>query len=403
MSLSAADQANQEMVDRLIAEGALWSPRLIAAFRATPRHCFLDRIYQFQRKSGRWKEIPTAGAGPGELRLIYADRALITRLGRSTADGAETPISSSSQPSLMAQMLHDLQPAPGMRTLEVGAGTGYNAALLAHVCGPDRVATIDVDRAVLAEAWEHLQAFPERRVHVRYGDGRAGLPDAAPFDRLMVTAATPDLEPAWLAQSAEGGVVLAPVVFAPGLAYILRGRIQAGTCDGQLTRPAFFMPLRSEGETGSTDNGLSDAPDAIHSWPAPWAGWFDGRRPRATWLRFSQALGFYAWLRGLAVDYRTFAVAGGPGFGIRDRNGDGWCWMGPLEWRVNGAAGRQLGGALWQAFLAAGGPWPTDFRVRLHPDRSLAPAGAREEYVVQGPRCQQVWWLPDTWDRPACW
>src|SRR5207302_7258083 len=56
---SRADQANQQMVDRLIAEGALWSPPLIAAFRATPRHCFLHRVFQYQRKHDRWREILT--------------------------------------------------------------------------------------------------------------------------------------------------------------------------------------------------------------------------------------------------------------------------------------------------------------------------------------------------------
>src|SRR6516225_11761813 len=113
-------------------------------------------------------------------------------------------------------MLEDLRPAPGQRVLEVGAGTGYNAALLAHVVGPGNVLSLDVDRAVLAEAERHLQGFAERGVRLRHGDGRLGCPDAAPFDRVMVTAATPDLEPAWLAQLAPSGLVLAPLALAPG-------------------------------------------------------------------------------------------------------------------------------------------------------------------------------------------
>src|SRR5438445_13876701 len=113
----AADQANQEMVDRLIAEGALWSRSLIAAFRTTPRHRFLDRVFQFQRKRNRWREVLTRDPGPEELELIYSDRALITHLGSPSGPGPSTPISSSSQPSLMAQMLEDLKLTRDLRTL----------------------------------------------------------------------------------------------------------------------------------------------------------------------------------------------------------------------------------------------------------------------------------------------
>src|SRR5262245_10718895 len=97
-----ADQANQRMVDALIAEGALWSPELIAAFRATPRHRFLDRVFQFQAKNNRWREILSRDPGEEEIRLLYADQALITRLG-SGPQQRPVPISSSSQPSLMSQ------------------------------------------------------------------------------------------------------------------------------------------------------------------------------------------------------------------------------------------------------------------------------------------------------------
>ena len=70
MPPSAADAANQELVDRLIAEGALWSPPLIAAFRATPRHLFLHRVYQWQRKDNRWREKP-ANISLCRCRPIY--------------------------------------------------------------------------------------------------------------------------------------------------------------------------------------------------------------------------------------------------------------------------------------------------------------------------------------------
>src|SRR5207248_4544299 len=120
----------------------------------------------------QWREIITREPTEDELRLIYSDRALITGLRTAPRGTSPTPISSSSQPSLMAQMLQDLQLRPGLRVLEIGAGTGYNAALLAHLVGPDRVVTVDVDRDVLSQAWDHLRAFPERRVRLEHADGR---------------------------------------------------------------------------------------------------------------------------------------------------------------------------------------------------------------------------------------
>jgi protein-L-isoaspartate(D-aspartate) O-methyltransferase len=393
MAPSAADRANQDLVDRLIAQGALWSPPLIAAFRATPRHRFLDRVFQYQRKQDRWREVATRDPGAEELRLLYSDRALITRLGRARPPA---PISSSSQPSLMAQMLEDLRPEAGQRVLEVGAGTGYNAALLAHRVGPGLVTSLDVDRAVLAEAEEHLRAFPERRLEVRHADGRLGLPEAAPYARIMVTAATPDLEPAWLEQLAPGGVLLAPLVLAPGLAYVVRGTAVGGMFHGRLTRAAYFMPLRAEGEEGPREEEPAGG-GPLQAVRAPWAEWFDRRRPRLGWVGFIQALAFYAYLRGLDVAYRASDPP--PAFRVADPGGAA-CVLGVHTWQVSGAAGRDLGWRLWRGFLDAGGPWPTEFQLHARPAGGLR-AARPESYLHQGPRCQHLWQLMEPRERPA--
>jgi protein-L-isoaspartate(D-aspartate) O-methyltransferase len=399
MPPTPAELANQAMVDRLIGVGALWSPGLIAAFRQTPRHLFLHRVYQYHRRSGRWREVATRDPGPDELRLLYSDRALITRLSRGSPTEAPVPISSSSQPSLMAQMLEDLRPEPGGRVLDVGAGTGYNAALLAHVAGPGRVWSIDVDRQVLSEAWDHLHAFAARRVELRHADGRCGYAEAAPFDRVMVTAATPDLEPAWLEQLAPGGVLVAPLALAPGLAFVVRGTVRGGTFEGRLTRAAFFMPLRGEAEAGAEPEAAPPA-GPFEAVAAPWADWFDRRRPRPGWLGFSQSLAFYALLRGLRLAYQ--ALAGGEAtFGVAEPDGASWCWLGEQTWHVTGTAGRELGRRLWRAFLDAGGPWPTEWRLRASPHGDPGRGGGREVYQRQGPRCRQVWELVERRDRPA--
>jgi protein-L-isoaspartate O-methyltransferase len=405
------------MVDRLIAEGALWSRCLIAAFRATPRHRFLDRVFLYQRKRESWRELITREPGWRELRVVYSDRALITRLSDPRA-GVGVPISSSSQPSLMAQMLEDLAPAAGQRTLEVGTGTGYNAALLAHVVGggvgrpalsaaaPSAgpassavVHTVDVDREVLAEAWDHLRRFPDRRVQLHHADGRSGLPDAAPFDRILVTAATPDLEPAWLEQLAPGGVLLAPLVLAPGLAFVIRGSVADGVFDGRLTRAAYFMPLRAEDEVGASEGNRLFPSEDLHTVRAPWAGWFDRRRPRLHWFGFIQALACYGLLRGLEVFYRTLA-GDQPEYGFSDPVHRARCWLGCENWQVSGTEGQRMACDLWSAFLAAGGPWPTEFRIRVSPRGGLSP-GAPEAYLRRGASCEQLWELNESRTRSA--
>jgi protein-L-isoaspartate(D-aspartate) O-methyltransferase len=398
MPSTPATRANDAMVDRLIGLGTLWSPRLIAAFRATPRHAFLHRVYQYQRRAGRWREVATRDPGPDELRLLYSDRALITRLARASTTQAPVPISSSSQPSLMAQMLEDLRPAPGGCVLEVGTGTGYNAALLAYLAAPGQVWSIDVDRQVLSEAWEHLNAFAGRHVELRHADGRCGYAEAAPFDRIMVTAATPDLEPAWLEQLAPGGLLLAPLVLAPGLAFVVCGTVADGVFEGRLTRAAYFMPLRAEGEAGGAESDSSPQ-GPLATMPAPWAGWFDRRRPRPGWLGLSQSLAFYAFLRGLRLSYQSLP-GGEAAFGVAESDGTP-CWLGEEKWHVTGEAGRALGGRLWRSFLDAGGPWPTEFRLRASPCGEITSEGGRQVYERQGPRCRQVWELIEPRQRPA--
>jgi protein-L-isoaspartate(D-aspartate) O-methyltransferase len=416
--MATAEDANDELVDQLIGRGALWSGPLIAAFRATPRHRFLDRVFHMQRgrSDGVWHEVDTRQPGRGELRLLYSDRALTTRLSEPADGRPAVPISSSSQPSLMAQMLEDLRLRPGLRVLEIGAGTGYNAALLAHVVG--LVCSLDVDRRVLAEAEEHLRAFPEREVVFRLGDGRLGWPAAAPFDRIVVTAATPDIEPAWLEQLAGDGLLLAPMELAPGLAFLVCGGMRGGCFEGRLTRPAYFMPLRAEEDavamggspvgfcyraaTGEPPVATAEpGSEELTAVPAPWAEWLE-RRPACGGPGLLPALAFLGWLEGLAVCVQNLAD-GRVFYGVADQAAGHACWLGNREWRVTGNTGRDLGNRLWQTFLDAGGPWPTEFRLRAWPLGEDVPARSHQRWSYRrlGPRCEQVWELVEPRERPA--
>jgi protein-L-isoaspartate(D-aspartate) O-methyltransferase len=406
--MPTAEDVHQDMVDRLIARGALWSMPLIASFRATPRHLFLDQVYH--HREGGWRVFSPDALTDDDLRLIYSDRALTTRLSASARDPAQPPqegdavaISSSSQPSLMAQMLEDLRLHRGQRLLEVGAGTGYNAALLAHVLGTDPhggalVFSIDVDREVLDGARRHLSVLPDRAVELYHCDGREGFPAAAPFDRIQATAATPDLEPAWLEQIAPGGLVQAPLDLAPGLAYVVQGEARAGLFTGGLTRPAYFMPLRDENEAGRDRNAPSSplpAPERLQAVPAPWASWND-RRPGAEQADFLPALAFLAWLEGLTLGYAT-CPDGRAGHGVVDLVAGQACWMGSYEWRVSGKGGHEMGLRLWRGWLDLGGPRPEEWRLRaaFHGDRLREQKEARAAFRRQGERCAQLWELID--------
>lgn len=399
--MDPADEANQAMVDRSIAQESLWSPQLIEAFRTTPRHRFLDRVY-VRTRGDEWREIVTQPPRPGDLPLIYSDRALTTRLGVPAGGGAAVAVSSSSQPSLMAQMLEDLRLEPALSVLEIGTGTGYNAALMAAVVGPGLVVSLDVDSEVLRDAEEHLRPFRDRRIQLVHADGRQPCPVKGPFDRLIVTAATPDLEPAWLDEIEDDGVLLAPIVMGPGLSFIICGSVKDGVFSGKLTRAAYFMPLREEGTTG-TEEADGDEVDTtldkvtLDKVTAPWAEWIGRRRGALSQRGLLMSLAFYGLLRGLSVGFR--ANGDWPLYGVTDRSAC-TCWFDAQEWQVTGDGGKRLGQDLWRAFLDAGAPWPNEFDVSMAPVNPELPAG-REVYERQGPRCKQVWRLRERRERPA--
>ncbi|MFI5687119.1 methyltransferase domain-containing protein [Streptomyces sp. NPDC051636] len=208
------------------------------AFAAVPRHLFVPYYYVgvaggYER---RWGESPDRGARERWLRGAYADTPLATRL----RDGEL--LSSSSQPSLMAQMLVELQVADGDRVLEIGAGTGYNAALLAHRLGDDLVTTVDLEPEITESARQHLAAAGYHPVVVT-GDGARGVPERAPFDRIIATCALPSVPRAWVAQCRPGGRILTPL--ATGL--VALNVRDAGHAEGHfLATPAYFVPLRGE-------------------------------------------------------------------------------------------------------------------------------------------------------------
>src|SRR5205085_6850771 len=123
---------------------------------------------------------------------------------------------------------------------------------------------------------------------------------------------------------ADRGLLLAPLTLAPGLAYVVRGSVTEGIFHGRLTRAAYFMPLRAEGETGPSELEVDLPVGEMRRLSAPWGNLFDRRRGRTGWLGFSQSLAFLGLLLGLEIHYRI--VENQPNFGV---SMDGHlCWFG---------------------------------------------------------------------------
>lgn len=189
MATGASDRLRRALVAELRAKGVIRSSRVERAFCAVGRERFIAAV----------------GVEQG-VEAVYRDEAFVTK-----RDARGMPLSSSSQPSLMAEMLELLDVRPGQRVLEIGTGTGYNAALLAHMVGDaGRVTTVDVDPKLAAGARTALRDGGHR-VSVETGDGRAQLSRGGPFDRIIVTACADEIPAVWRDQLVDGGRVELPL------------------------------------------------------------------------------------------------------------------------------------------------------------------------------------------------
>lgn len=217
----------EELVDGLVGKGAIRSAEVERAFRRVPRHLFL----------------PDA-----PLEQVYSDNAVTTKRG---AEGE--PLSSSTQPSIMAGMLEQLQLEAGQRVLEIGAGTGYNAALMAEIVGPEGlVVTLDVDEDIVVGAREHLETAGHSAVQVVRRDGALGYAEAGPYERIILTVGAPDIAPAWREQLTDGGRIVLPLVLRSRQRSIAFDKQDEVLTSASIRSGIVFIPLRDT--PGASEN-----------------------------------------------------------------------------------------------------------------------------------------------------
>jgi len=218
---STADPAElrHSMVATLTESGHLRSPAIIDAFRQVERHRF----------------IPDA-----DLQAAYAEDAVPIKHN----DDSEM-ISCISAPSIVAIQLEQLGAQPGHKILEAGAATGYNAALLGRLAGPDgHVWTVDVDQDLVSGAIGHLAVAGASNVAVVLADGAAGLPSHAPFDRIQFTVGAGDVPVTILGQLAPGGRLVIPLRIRGSVSRSFAFERDGGTWKTVSCEMATFVPLR---------------------------------------------------------------------------------------------------------------------------------------------------------------
>ncbi|WP_406286327.1 methyltransferase domain-containing protein [Embleya sp. NBC_00896] len=247
------------------------------AFLAVPRHRFLPDVVWVRRRGERVPERIDRRASPDAwFAAAYQDVSVIVQLN----DGAEAgpnpvwPSSSASQPTVVAGMLLALDVRDGHRVLEIGTGSGWNAGLLAHRLGADRVVTVELDRALAVEARRRLTAIgPAPRVVT--GDGAEGWANGSPYDRVLCTCSVERVPAPWIAQTRTGGRIVTPwaTSWTADGSLVLTTH-QDGSAVGPFVPGGAFMRMRAH-RTGRIDD-LDDVvrpehvPDSGTTTVSPW-------------------------------------------------------------------------------------------------------------------------------------
>ncbi len=279
--MTDTEMLTQRLLDHLTCGGELtaaWSD----AFMAVPRHRFIPET--IWRIDGA-ELVPLHRCDDSQewMQRAYAPAAVITQVddGHPAGPGQRGRYitSSASQPNVVARMLNALDAVPGMRILEIGTATGYNAALLAHRLSPQNVTSVEIDPD-LAEHARRVLTTTGYPITVITADGTQGYPPHAPYDRVMSTAAVQQVPYPWVAQTRPGGRILTPWGTPYHNGALASFTVSAdGTAEGRLVGNVAFMFLRDQRIYASVDDEECDETTAraSHTSVAPYgvAGDYD--------------------------------------------------------------------------------------------------------------------------------
>lgn len=233
----------------LVAAGKLISPQWQSAVRAVPRHRFVPEFYERSPAHGGWELVSGLREDTREQwwKGVYANTSLVTQIGEISTGARVTsgPTSSSSAPGLMTRMLEALDVRDGHCVLEIGTGTGYNAALLSHRLGDQNVFSVEVDPDVARQARRHLATLGYHPTVIA-ADGVLGLPEHAPYDRVIATCAVSRVPWSWAEQTIESGVGLVDVKVTAAVGNLVLLHRKADRLEGRFDSDyATFMHMRT--------------------------------------------------------------------------------------------------------------------------------------------------------------
>ncbi|MER7652652.1 MULTISPECIES: methyltransferase domain-containing protein [Streptomyces] len=231
-------------------------PWLRTAFETVPREHFTpDRVWVPQRgQDGLYPVLDRHEQPEQWLEAVYSPRlALITQIADGTVRIEDGPADSSdftasiSCPAVVVDMLHYLNPRPDERVLEIGTGTGYSSALLAHRIGAGNVTSVELQADLAASAHGRLHTLGYGGVQVHVADGEAGWEQGAPYDRLISTVGIHRVPPAWPRQVRPGGLIITPISTPLGSDALLWLQPDGdGSAHGGLITGVAFMKLKSQ-------------------------------------------------------------------------------------------------------------------------------------------------------------
>jgi protein-L-isoaspartate(D-aspartate) O-methyltransferase len=199
------------MVETQLIPRGIKDKRVLAAMRRVRRHLFMPESMRY---------------------AAYEDRALGIGEGQTI-----------SQPYMVAVMTELLELTGTEKVLEIGTGSGYQAAVLAELCG--EVWTVERIPALAVKARQNIETLGYKNVNIVVSDGTLGHNEGAPFDRIIVTAAAPGLPHALIEQLADGGIIIAPV--GDRFSQVLvKGRKRGASLNEEYHTPCAFVPLIGE-------------------------------------------------------------------------------------------------------------------------------------------------------------